>query len=76
MDPNILATVIGVSALLVGLLVCKLIFTKRTKKKIQEAELQTQTILKEAELRDETIRKEKEEAAKERFIQLKTAHDK
>jgi ribonuclease Y len=76
MDPNILATVIGVSALLVGLLVGKLIFSKSTKKKIQEAELQTQTILKEAELRAETIRKEKEVEAKERFIQLKSAHDK
>lgn len=76
MDPNILATVIGIAALLAGLLVGKLIFSKSTQKRIQEAELQTQNILKEAELRAETIRKEKEVEAKERFMQLKAAHDK
>lgn len=76
MDPNILAVIIGISALLVGILVGKLIFTKSTRKSIEEAELQSQTILKEAELRAETIRKEKEVEAKERFIQLKSAHDK
>jgi ribonuclease Y len=76
MDPNILAAIIGVSALVVGILVGKLIFSKSTKKRIEEAEIQTQTILKEAELRAETIRKEKEVEAKERFIQLRSAHDK
>jgi ribonucrease Y len=76
MDPNILATIIGVSALIVGILVGKLIFSKSTRKRIEEADLQSQTILKEAELRAETIRKEKEVEAKERFIQLKSAHDK
>ena len=75
MDPNILATIIGAAALLVGILVGKLIFSKSTRKKIEEAEIQSQTILKEAELRSETIRKEKEVEAKERFIQLKAAHD-
>lgn len=76
MDPNILAAIIGASALVVGILVGKLIFSKSTKKRIEEAEIQTQTILKEAELRAETIRKEKEVEAKERFIQLRSAHDK
>ncbi len=76
MDPNILAIIIGISALLAGILVGKLIFSKSTRKSIEEAELQSQTILKEAELRAETIRKEKEVEAKERFIQLKSAHDK
>ena len=76
MDPNILATIIGVSALIVGILVGKLIFSKTTRKRIEEAELQSQTILKEAELRAETIKKEKEVEAKERFIQLRSAHDK
>jgi len=54
----------------------KLIFAKNTTRKLEEAELQSQTILKEAELRAETIRKEKELEAKERFVQLKSVHEK
>ncbi len=76
MDPNILYIIIGVAALLLGLVAGKLIFAKNTRKKVEEAELQSQTILKEAELRAETIRKEKELGAKEKFVQMKSAHDK
>jgi len=76
MDPNILYIIIGVAALLLGLVAGKLIFAKNTRKKVEEAELQSQTILKEAELRAETIRKEKELEAKEKFVQMKSAHDK
>jgi len=76
MDPNILYIIIGVAALIAGLIVGKLIFAKDTSRKVAEAELQSQTILREAELRAETIRKEKELEAKERFVQLKSAHDK
>ncbi|MEP6700287.1 MAG: ribonuclease Y [Bacteroidota bacterium] len=76
MDPNIIYIIIGAAALIVGLIVGKLAFTKNTTRKIEEAELQSQTILREAELRAETIRKEKELEAKERFVQLKSAHDK
>ncbi len=76
MDPNILYIIIGAATLIVGIIVGKFIFAKNTNRKIEEAELQSQTILKEAELRAETIRKEKELEAKERFVQLKSAHDK
>jgi ribonuclease Y len=76
MDPNILYIIIGVAALVVGLVAGKLIFAKNTRKKVEEAELQSQTILKEAELRAETIRKEKELEAKEKFVQMKAAHEK
>ncbi len=76
MDPNILYIIIGVAALLLGLVAGKLIFAKNTRKKVEEAELQSQTILKEAELRAETIRKEKELEAKEKFVQMKSSHDK
>jgi ribonucrease Y len=75
MDPNILSIIIGAVALVVGIIVGKLIFSKDTRKKVEEAELQSQTILKEAELRAETIRKEKELEAKEKFVQMKAAHD-
>lgn len=76
MDPNILAAIIGAAALIIGLIAGKLIFAKNTRKKVEEAELQSQTILKEAELRAETIRKEKELEAKEKFVQMRAAHEK
>jgi ribonucrease Y len=75
MDPNILSVIIGVAALIVGIIVGKFIFAKNTRKQIEEAEQQSQTILREAELRAETVRKEKELEAKEKFVQLKSAHD-
>ncbi|RPD47493.1 MULTISPECIES: ribonuclease Y [Chitinophagaceae] len=76
MDPMILAIIIGIVALVAGIVAGKFIFAKDTQKRIDEAELQAQTIVKEAELRGETIRKEKELSAKERFVQLKAEHDK
>jgi ribonuclease Y len=75
MDPNILYIIIGVAALILGLVAGKLLFAKNTRKKIEEAELQSQTILKEAELRAETIRKEKELEAEKKLIQMKANHD-
>ncbi|MFM7645708.1 MAG: ribonuclease Y [Sphingomonadales bacterium] len=75
MDPNILYALIGVFAGAIGLLAGRFVFGKASDKKVQEAEIQAQTILKEAELRAETIRKEKELEAKEKFVQLKAAHE-
>src|ERR1044071_6915955 len=75
MDQNILSVIIGAAALIIGLIAGKLIFAKNTRKKIQDAELQSQTILKEAELRAETIKKEKELEAEKKSVQLKAAHD-
>jgi ribonuclease Y len=76
MDPNILLAIIGGGALAVGLVLGKFIFARNTEKKIEEAEIKADTILKEAELRAETVKKEKEVEAKERFVQLKAAHEK
>lgn len=75
MDPNILSIIIGVAALVIGIILGKLIFAANTRKKVEEAEFQSQNILKEAELRAETLRKEKELEAKEKFVQLKAGHD-
>ena len=68
--------IIGVVALVIGIIAGKFIFAKNTKKQVNEAESQANSLLKEAELRAETIRKEKELEAKEKFVQLKAAHDK
>ncbi|PZR27944.1 MAG: ribonuclease Y [Citrobacter freundii] len=73
---SIIFIVIGAVALVLGIVAGKFIFAKDTSKKIQEAELQSQALLKEAELRAETMKKEKELEAKEKLVQLKSAHDK
>lgn len=75
MEPLILYIIIGTAALVVGIVAGKFIFAKNTQKQIQEAELQSQTILKEAELRAETLKKEKALEAKEKFVQMKAEHD-
>jgi ribonuclease Y len=76
MDPNIIYIIIGVFALVIGIVAGKFIFAKNTRKQIEEAEIQSQSIVKEAEIRAETIRKEKELEAKEKFVQMKAEHDK
>jgi ribonuclease Y len=75
MDPNIITIIVAIVALIAGIIAGKLIFAKDTKKKIEDAEQHAQNLIKEAELRSETIRKEKELAAKERFVHLKSEHE-
>jgi ribonucrease Y len=75
MDPYIITIIAAIAALVVGIIAGKFIFAKDTRKRIEEAELQAQTLIKEAELRAETVRKEKELEAKERFVQLKAEHE-
>jgi ribonuclease Y len=75
MDQTLLSIIIGVSALIVGLIAGRLIFSKNTKKQVEDAEYQAQNILKEAELRAETVKKEKQLEAKEKFVQLKSDYD-
>ena len=76
MDQTVVSIIIGAISLIVGALAGKYLFAKNTKKQIEDAEHQAQTILKEAELRAETVKKEKQLEAKERFVQLKSEHDK
>ena len=75
MDLNIITLIVAVAALVVGIIAGKFIFAKDTRKRVDEAELQAQTLIKEAQLRSETLKKEKELEAKERFVQLKAEHD-
>ncbi len=76
MEPTVLYIIIGVVALVAGLIAGKVLFAKNTKKQLEEAEAQAQSLIKEAELRAETIKKEKQLEAKEKFVQLKAEHDK
>ncbi len=75
MDLNIITLIIAIAALIVGLIAGKFVFAKDTRKRVEEAELQAQTLIKEAQLRAETTKKEKEIEAKERFVQLKSEHE-
>lgn len=76
MEPNTLTYIIGGIALVVGIVAGKFLFAKNTKKQLEDASAQAQSLIKEAEMRAETIRKEKELDAKEKFVQLKSNHDK
>ncbi|TKK65523.1 ribonuclease Y [Ilyomonas limi] len=76
MDQTVIPIIIGLVALVIGIVAGKFIFAKNTKKQIQDAEAQAQTIIKEAELRAETIKKEKQLEAKEKFVQLQAEYDK
>nr|WP_294907151.1 ribonuclease Y [uncultured Lacibacter sp.] len=75
MEPVIVYAIIGIIALVIGVVAGKFIFAKDTRKQVEEAEAQAQSIVKEAGIRAETIRKEKELEAKEKFVQLKADHD-
>jgi ribonucrease Y len=76
MDQNILFAIFGVVGIILGIIAGKLLFAKNTKKQTAEAEILAQSILKEAELRGETFKKEKELEAKERFVQMRSNHEK
>lgn len=76
MEPTIIYIIIGIAALVIGLILGKVIFAKNTKKQIEEAELQAQKIIADGQLQAETLKKEKLLEAKEKFVQLKAEHDK
>ncbi len=77
MDSTIIAIIIAaVIALVAGLVAGKVIFAKNTGNKIQEAEQQAQKMIADAQVQAETMKKEKMLEAKEKFVQLKSDHDK
>ncbi|MFY8127067.1 MAG: ribonuclease Y [Chitinophagaceae bacterium] len=73
---EVISIIIGLVALILGIVLGKVIFNKDTSKKIVEAENQAQIILKEAQIKADTIKKEKELEAKEKFVQLKSEYEK
>ncbi|HPH85520.1 MAG TPA: ribonuclease Y [Ferruginibacter sp.] len=75
MEPNILSIIIGVAALIAGIVLGKLIFAKNTKKEIEDAQSQAQKIIADGQLQAENLKKEKLLEAKEKFVQLKSDHD-
>jgi ribonuclease Y len=75
MEPNILYIIIGVAALIAGLILGKMIFAKNTQKQVELAEIQAQKILADSQLQAETLKKEKLLEAKEKFVQMKLESD-
>ena len=68
--------IIGVICLIVGVVAGKFIFAVNTKKQLEEAESQSRKIISDAQTASENLKKEKLLEAKERFVQLKSEHDK
>ncbi len=75
MEPIIIYVIIGVAALILGLILGKLVYAKNTQKRIEEAEQQAQKIIADGQVKAETLKKEKLLEAKEKFVQLKADHD-
>ena len=73
---DVLSIIIGLGALVVGIVAGKLIFARDTKKQLEDAAQQSEKLLAEARSQAETIKKEKMLEAKEKFVQLKAEHDK
>ncbi|CAN5902252.1 ribonuclease Y [soil metagenome] len=75
MDPIIISIIIGLAALIVGAILGKVIFSKNTKKQLDEAQILADKIIADGQLQAETLKKEKLLEAKEKFVQLKSDHD-
>jgi ribonuclease Y len=76
MEVTLMSTIAAVVALIIGILLGKVIFAKNTQHKIQEAELHAQKIVSEAQLTAENLKKDRLLEAKEKFLQLKSEHEK
>lgn len=72
----IIPIIIGITAALVGLGLGKLIFSKNSAAKLEEAKKQAEQLLNDAQFKAENLKKEKLLEAKEKFVQLKADHDK
>ena len=75
MEQSILSIIIGGISLIIGILLGKFIFAKNTQKQIEDAEHQAQKIIADGQLQAENLKKEKLLEAKEKFVQLKSEHD-
>ncbi len=76
MDPNALTYIIGGVGLLAGIIAGKFIFAKNTQKQVDDAEQQAKKLLADAQTQAETVKQQKQLESKERFLQLKSEHEK
>ena len=76
MDSTIIYIIVGIAALIAGVLAGKVIFAKNTDKQVQEAELEAKKLVAEGQLKADSYKKEREIEAKERFAQMKIDSEK
>ena len=75
MDPIVISIIAAVVGIIVGVIIGKLIFAKDTRKQVEDAEQQSKKLIADAQMQAETLKKEKLLEAKEKFVQLKSDHD-
>lgn len=73
---QLLPIIVGVVALIVGIILGKILFAKNTQELLEIAKEQAQQIISDAQSKAETLKKEKQLEAKEHFVQLKAEHEK
>ncbi len=76
MDSTIIVAIVAVVAIVIGTLLGKAIFSKNTKKQVEEAEAQAKKLIEDAKTLAETLKDKKILEAKEHFLQLKSEHEK
>ncbi|NML36865.1 ribonuclease Y [Chitinophaga sp. G-6-1-13] len=76
MDVTLYTTIAAVVALVLGIVLGKVIFAKNTQQKIDEAEQQAKKIVADAQVSAENLKKDRLLEAKEKFLQLKSEHEK
>jgi ribonucrease Y len=73
---SIFTLIIGVVALLAGIVAGKFIFAKNTQQRVDDAEKQARKIVSDAQTSAETIKQQKQLEAKEKFLALRAEYDK
>ncbi|WP_148871256.1 ribonuclease Y [Tenacibaculum adriaticum] len=76
MDGIVLSVLAGIIGIAIGFAIAKMLEKSKSNKLIQETKKQANSILKEAKAEAEAIKKDKILQAKEKFIELKSEHEK
>jgi ribonuclease Y len=76
MDSTIIVAIVAVGAILIGIFLGKAIFSKNSKKQVEDAEEQAKKLVEDAKTLAETLKDKKILEAKEHFLQLKSDHEK
>ncbi|TCP22619.1 ribonuclease Y [Tenacibaculum skagerrakense] len=76
MEGLVLPILVGVVGIVIGFIIAKMLEKTKANKLLKETNKEAQSILKEAKIEAEAIKKDKILQAKEKFIELKSEHEK
>jgi ribonuclease Y len=76
MTDTIIVAIVAVVAILIGIFLGKAIFSRNTRKQVEEAEEQAKKLIEDAKVHAETLKDKKLIEAKEHFLQLKSENEK